>query len=58
MRRTISSGMTPKTPNDMSMTLHQNGMERIGPQIRASGMIPAQAIMPNSMTQMLRTGSR
>ncbi|RPK90505.1 hypothetical protein EES46_12790 [Streptomyces sp. ADI98-10] len=58
MRRTISSGMTPKTPKDMSIRLHQNGMSRIGPQIRASGMIPAQAIMPNSMTQMLRTGSR
>lgn len=58
MRRTTSSGITPKTPNDMSMTDHQKGMPRMGPQISASGMIPAQAIMPNSMTQILRTGSR
>jgi len=37
----------PKTPNDMSMQVHQNGMCRIGPAIRASGMMPTQAIMPN-----------
>lgn len=34
------------------------GNPRIGPQIKASGMIPAQAIIPNSITQILRTGSR
>ncbi len=55
---TTYSGITPKTPNAMSMTLHQKGMPRRGPQTRASGMTPAQAIMPNSTTQMLRTGSR
>lgn len=46
------------TPKDMSMTDHQKGMPRTGPQIRASGTMPTQAIMPNSTTQMLRTGSR
>lgn len=56
--RTTYSGSTPNTPNAMSITVHQNGIPRIGPQIRASGTIPAQAIMPNSTTQMLRTGSR
>jgi hypothetical protein len=45
-------------PNDMSITVHQKGIPRIGPQIRASGTIPAQAIIANSTTQMLRTGSR
>jgi len=42
----------------MSITCHQKGMPRIGPQTSASGMIPAQAIIANSTTQMLRTGSR
>ncbi len=48
----------PKTPKDMSTTDHQKGISRIGPQIRASGMMPTQASMPNSTTRTLRTGSR
>ena len=54
----MTSGTTPNTPNDMSTQVHQNGMCRTGPAIRASGMMPAQAIIPNWTTQMLRTGSR
>ncbi|GAA3095095.1 hypothetical protein GCM10017687_01910 [Streptomyces echinatus] len=56
--RTTYSGTTPKTPKDMSIRLHQKGIPRTGPHRRASGMMPAQAIIPNSTTQMLRTGSR
>ncbi len=33
-------------------------LPRIGPQISASGMIPTQAMRPNSITQRFRTGSR
>lgn len=52
------SGTTPNTPNDMSSSVHPSGSCRIGPAISASGMIPAQQIMPHSTTQTLRTGSR
>jgi hypothetical protein len=58
LRRTTYSGIIPNTPNDMSITVHRKGIRRIGPQIRASGMMPAQAIIPNSTTRTLRTGSR
>lgn len=42
----------------MSTSDHQNGMPRSGPQINASGMMPAQASSPHRTTQTLRTGSR
>jgi len=36
---------------------HGNGMPRMAPAMRASGMTPAQAMRPKVMTHLLRTGS-
>ena len=51
IRRTIASGIRPKTPNEQSMSCQKKGMPRIGPQINANGITIRQAIMPNSTTQ-------
>ena len=40
------------------MARQNGGMPRRGPQISASGITKAQAIMPNSITQRFLTGSR
>jgi len=49
--------MTPMIPKLQSMSRQYRGMPRIGPAIRARGMTPAQAMMPNWSTHLLRTGS-
>ncbi len=48
----------PRTPNETSIKVHRHVNSRIGPVIRASKMIARHQIMPHSITQMLRTGSR
>jgi hypothetical protein len=50
--------MKPRIPNDMSTHCQNQGMPRSLPNVRAKGGTAAQAIMPKSTTQTLRTGSR
>lgn len=57
-RWTIHKGIMPRTPNDMSMSCHQNGIPRMGPAMRANGIIATQHSIAHWTTQMLRTGSR
>jgi hypothetical protein len=42
----------------MSTGIQKTGMPRSGPQIAASGITSAQAIIPNCTTHLLRSGSR
>ena len=48
----------PKTPKEQSISLHHTGIPLTLPITKAKGMIITQAIIPNSTTQILRTGSR
>src|SRR5215469_4442311 len=57
-RRHSQSGMNPKTPNEQSISRHQNGMPRTAPKISAYGMTNTQAMSPKSNNHRLRTGSR
>jgi hypothetical protein len=50
-------GIAPQTPKLQSMSIHPNGMPRIGPAMRARGITPPQAIRPKIMTHLLRMGS-
>ena len=57
-RRQSQRGTIPKTPNKQSISRHQNGIPRTSPAISARGTTAAQAIIPHSITQRFRTGSR
>ena len=57
-RRASHSGTIPATPKEQSISRQNIGMPRNPPTIRANGTTSTQAIMPNSITQMFRTGSR
>ena len=56
-RRAHQSNGKQMSPNEQSMSCQKNGIPRIAPQIRASGITARLAPIPNSITQMFFTGS-
>jgi hypothetical protein len=50
--------MAPNTPNEQSISRHQNGIPRTAPNTSAYGITSTHAMRPKSNSQRLRSGSR
>ena len=53
-----NSGKMPKSPNEQSTKVQKNGIERIGPQMKARGNIDTQQNIPQYTTHLFFIGSR